>query len=127
MNAALDLLADSSPERGHKPAHTGLRTCVGCRQRDERPELVHLVAIADRDRPSRWQVMVDERGRLPGRGAWLHPRVACVERALARQALGRALRVPAQVDTTPVQEWWAMHDAAASTDAADKEENRKRV
>jgi len=37
-------------------------------------------------------VVVDERRRLPGRGAWLHADQACVDLAVRRRAIGRALR-----------------------------------
>lgn len=37
--------------------------------------------------------------RTGGRGAWLHPAEACLERALKRRAFGRALRAEGvQVD-----------------------------
>ncbi|WP_232211832.1 YlxR family protein [Saccharomonospora halophila] len=37
-------------------------------------------------------VVVDERRRLPGRGAWLHPDRGCLGRAERRRAFPRALR-----------------------------------
>lgn len=43
-------------------------------------------------------VVTDEAAVLPGRGAWLHPRSQCVETALKRRALGRALRRPVEAD-----------------------------
>lgn len=52
------------------------RTCVGCRVHGARDDLIRLVAAPD------GTVAVDLRGRLPGRGAWVHPRAACVERAV---------------------------------------------
>lgn len=127
MNPAVDLPPDGSPPSSRKPLHAGLRTCVGCRARDERSALVHLVAQTAGGPPPRWQVVVDERGGLPGRGAWLHPRAECVERAIARKAFGRALRTPEPVDTTPLQEWWAMQDLETPPGVASQEKNRKRV
>lgn len=47
---------------------------------------------------------------LPGRGAWLHPR--CVETALRRRALPRALRAPG-LSTEGLAE--AIAEAAART------------
>lgn len=61
------------------------RTCVGCRQTAPASTLLRLVA-------SESGVVVDERRRLPGRGAWLHPSAACLEQALKRRAITRALR-----------------------------------
>ncbi|MGB6246231.1 YlxR family protein [Gordonia sp. (in: high G+C Gram-positive bacteria)] len=37
-------------------------------------------------------VTVDRRGRLPGRGAWLHRDQTCLENAVRRKAFGTALR-----------------------------------
>jgi predicted RNA-binding protein YlxR (DUF448 family) len=39
-------------------------------------------------------VEVDARHRLPGRGAWVHPRRTCIETATRRKAWARALRAP---------------------------------
>jgi len=63
-----------------------VRTCLGCRQRAPRSSLVRIVA---RD----GEAVVDAAARLPGRGAWLHPDPGCVENAIRRAAIGRALRV----------------------------------
>lgn len=68
-------------------AHAPLRTCVGCRERGEKAGLVRLVAV-DGD-----AIRVDRSGSTPGRGAYLHPDRACVEAAIARGSLSRALRV----------------------------------
>ncbi len=38
--------------------------------------------------------VVDTAKTLPGRGAWLHPGTACLELALKRRTIGRALRSP---------------------------------
>ena len=46
----------------------------------------------------------DPRRRLPGRGAWLHPRLGCLDVAERRRAFGRALRVPSvSLDSTKVR------------------------
>jgi uncharacterized protein len=62
-----------------------VRTCIGCRERTEKSELLRIVA---RDNG----ISIDHRQILPGRGAYLHPRPACLEQALKRRSLGRALR-----------------------------------
>lgn len=49
----------------------------------------------------------DERGRLPGRGAWLHPRPDCLEQAVQRRAFSRALRITQVVDPAQIREWIA--------------------
>ena len=43
---------------------------------------------------------LDARRRLPGRGAWLHPSPDCLDLALRRRALTRALRVAGPLDTS---------------------------
>ena len=67
--------------------HAPLRTCVGCKQRGEKADLVRLVVV-DGD-----AIRVDRSGSTPGRGAYLHPDRACAEAAITRGSLSRALRV----------------------------------
>lgn len=61
------------------------RTCIGCRQRAAKSDLVRLVWDT-----AAGMVVVDRRQVLPGRGCYLHP--GCGETALRRRAPGRALR-----------------------------------
>ena len=68
-----------------------VRTCLGCRQRDTRSSLVRLV-VRNGD------VVVDAGASLPGRGAWVHPRIDCIESSLKRRAFGRALGFDGAVD-----------------------------
>jgi predicted RNA-binding protein YlxR (DUF448 family) len=42
---------------------------------------------------------------LPGRGAWLHPRRACFEAAVARGAFARALRAPVSIPIDFTETW----------------------
>lgn len=67
-------------ERGHVP----LRTCVGCRQASPAAALVRFATVDGR-------VVCDPQRRAPGRGAWLHPDPACLERAVERRGFDRAL------------------------------------
>jgi uncharacterized protein len=46
---------------------------------------------------------VDAAARAPGRGAWLHRSSACVDKALQRTAIGRALRI-ADLDASGLRE-----------------------
>jgi predicted RNA-binding protein YlxR (DUF448 family) len=59
--------------------------CVGCRGRAAKSDLIRLVA---RDGAA----VVDQQQKQPGRGAYLHPRAACLEQAVKRRTLGHALR-----------------------------------
>jgi len=63
------------------------RTCIGCRKKGPRSELLRLVAGAGGSSA----VVVDERRRMAGRGAWLHPCEQCLALAVKRRAFGRAL------------------------------------
>ena len=65
--------------------HVPMRTCVGCRVRDERAVLVRVVLVDG-------HLQVDDAGSAHGRGAWLHRGDTCVAIAVKRKALGRALR-----------------------------------
>lgn len=49
----------------------------------------------------------DPRGRLPGRGAHLHPTPECLTLAERRSAFPRALRVPGPLDVTALRAWIA--------------------
>lgn len=70
-----------------KVAHKGCRTCVGCRRRADRSQLLRVVAVRVDDV---WNVALSTRGRHTGRGAWLHPDQQCVDKAIQRRALSRA-------------------------------------
>ena len=74
-----------------------VRTCVGCRERAGRATLLRVV-VAD------GALAVDPGRRMPGRGASVHPDLACVDLADKRRAFVRALRVEGPLDVTPVRE-----------------------
>jgi len=67
-----------------------VRTCVACRKEAGKRRLIRLVRLPDGG------VAVDGTGRLPGRGAYLHPDPACIEIARKRGSLDRALRATVQ-------------------------------
>jgi predicted RNA-binding protein YlxR (DUF448 family) len=69
-----------------------VRTCVGCRERAAKEELLRVVAD---DLGAGPEVIPDPKGRAPGRGAHVHPTPECLELALRRRAFTRALRAPA--------------------------------
>ena len=73
------------------PAPGPVRTCIGCRQRAAKSELLRVVAGSDAEgQPA---VCPDPDGRAPGRGAHLHPTTECFDQAVRRRAFTRALRV----------------------------------
>jgi uncharacterized protein len=67
-------------------SHGPTRTCLGCRQRRSKRELVRLVRGAD------GVVVVDPDGIGPGRGAYVCAEPDCVERALKTGRLAHAFR-----------------------------------
>jgi predicted RNA-binding protein YlxR (DUF448 family) len=69
---------------------------VGCRERATASELLRIVVAGD-------HLVLDRHARLPGRGAHLHPTLACLEAAERRKAFPRALRVPGPLDTAAVR------------------------
>ncbi|MFD0541523.1 YlxR family protein [Actinomadura luteofluorescens] len=49
-------------------------------------------------------IVPDPRGRLPGRGAHLHPDPECLALAERRRAFPRAFRLPGPLDAGPLRE-----------------------
>ena len=74
-----------------------VRTCVGCRVRAAKSTLLRVVVTAG-------VLTVDPAGRLPGRGASVHPDPVCVDLAERRRAFPRALRAPGPLDVGLVRE-----------------------
>ncbi|MHB8341079.1 MAG: YlxR family protein [Mycobacteriales bacterium] len=74
------------------------RTCVGCRERAAKSELLRVVTAGG-------EVIPDWRARRPGRGAYLHPRPACLDAAERRRALPRALHESGPLDVAPVRQY----------------------
>jgi predicted RNA-binding protein YlxR (DUF448 family) len=60
-------------------------------------DLLRLVAVEGK-------LVPDPRGRLPGRGASLHPDLACLELAERRRAFPRAFRLAGPLDTSALRE-----------------------
>ena len=74
-----------------------MRTCVGCRGKAAKSELLRVVLVEHGPRRS---VRLDPRGKAPGRGAHLHPTVACLDLAERRRAFPRAFRTEGPLDLT---------------------------
>ena len=65
--------------------HVPQRTCVGCREVLPKRSLIRIVRTPD-------GVQVDPTGKLSGRGAYLHDRRSCWERAM-KGSLAHALKM----------------------------------
>lgn len=94
------------------PAPVGVmgpvRTCVGCRARAAKSELLRVVAGTGPDgRPA---VVPDPTATRPGRGAHLHPTPECFEHAVRRRAFPRALRASEGLDTVLLAEHLSLSD-----------------
>jgi predicted RNA-binding protein YlxR (DUF448 family) len=74
--------------------------------RAAKSELIRVVAAGD-------EIVPDVTFRLPGRGAYLHPSLACLERAQRRKAFPRALRLSAILPTGKVADYLTVSTAGA--------------
>ena len=95
-------LATTMARRSPRPVLSApaIRTCVGCRVREAKSDLLRLVAVGG-------DIVPDPQARLPGRGAYLHPSQECFELAQRRRALPRALRQPAPLGAGPLGDYLA--------------------
>ena len=89
-----------------------VRTCVGCRSRAAKSELLRVVAVEG-------SLVPDPRGRLPGRGAHLHLDGDCLAMAQRRRAFGRALRLDRAPDVAAVATYVAEHARPSIAERAD--------
>ena len=62
------------------------RTCIGCRRRAAKSELVRIVRSPDEG------VRLDPGGHAAGRGAYVCSNIGCLEEAIRRRRVERALR-----------------------------------
>ncbi|MFJ8585542.1 YlxR family protein [Streptomyces sp. NPDC093595] len=74
------------------------RTCVGCRERAAKRDLLRIVLIEGACAP-------DPRGTLPGRGAYVHPASVCLDLAVRRRAFPRAFKVPGPLETAELRRY----------------------
>ncbi|MFE4973765.1 YlxR family protein [Kitasatospora sp. NPDC056651] len=74
------------------------RTCVGCRKRAAKHQLLRVTAVEG-------ECVPDPRGALPGRGAHVHPDSGCLDLAVRRRAFPRAFRLQGALDTERLREF----------------------
>ena len=82
-NFAESIMSETNRKKKYIPG----RTCVGCREKKEKSELLRLVAAED------GKVLPDETGKAAGRGAYLCRCTSCLEKAIRSKALDRALKL----------------------------------
>ncbi|WP_344267302.1 YlxR family protein [Actinomadura napierensis] len=80
------------------------RTCVGCRVCTAKSDLLRLVVIEG-------EIVPDPRGRLPGRGAHLHPDPRCLDLAERRRAFPRAFRLTGPLGASALRDRLAANAA----------------
>ncbi len=68
-----------------RPKHVPQRTCIACREVLPKRSLVRLVRTPE-------GVLVDPTGKQTGRGAYLHDKRSCWDKALKSDLLERALK-----------------------------------
>ena len=71
---------------------------MGCRVRAAKSDLLRIVAVGGACVP-------DQRGTLPGRGAYLHPASVCLDLAVRRRAFSRAFRAAGPLDTAALDQF----------------------
>ena len=70
------------------PKKIPLRQCLGCRDMKPKRELIRVV------RSPQGEISLDFHGKKPGRGAYLCPDPACLNRIRKSRALERAFDLP---------------------------------
>ena len=86
-----------------------IRTCVACRRRRPAGDLVRIRRDGD-------TLAV---GPGPGRGVWVGPAIACLDRAIARKAIARGLRAEVNGDAVArIRDSWPTEPAACPYEGA---------
>ena len=70
-----------------------MRQCLGCREMKPKRELIRAVKSPD------GEVILDFKGKMPGRGAYLCPNGECLKKAIKSKALERAFstQIPTEI------------------------------
>ena len=68
------------------------RTCVGCRRKCNKDELVRVVLCFGKKAGDPAGIALDTEGRMKGRGAYLCRKSECLELAVKKKAFNRAFQ-----------------------------------
>lgn len=63
------------------------RSCIVCRTKKDKNELIRIV------RNQTNEIIIDESGKKPGKGAYICDSIECLEKGIKSNALKRALEV----------------------------------
>lgn len=76
-----------------KPKKIPQRQCLGCREMKNKKDLIRVV------RSPEGEISLDFKGKKPGRGAYVCPNSACLQKARKSRALERAFEtaIPPEV------------------------------
>ena len=76
-----------------KPKKIPQRQCLGCREMKNKKDLIRVV------RSPEGEISLDFKGKKPGRGAYVCPESACLQKARKSRALERAFEtaIPPEV------------------------------
>ena len=69
-----------------------IRTCIGCRIRRSKSELLRIVRTQSKD------IQIDLRANIDGRGAYLCFDVKCAQKAIKHRSIERQLSAPVPTD-----------------------------
>jgi predicted RNA-binding protein YlxR (DUF448 family) len=72
--------------------HVPQRTCVACREKDDKRSLLRLVMVVDE--AGNAGITIDPTGKQNGRGAYLCQKPTCWDKVLNTPVLAKALRAP---------------------------------
>jgi predicted RNA-binding protein YlxR (DUF448 family) len=81
---------------GKPRKHVPLRSCIACRERRPKRDLIRIVRTPD------GTLKLDPKGKRSGRGAYLCRKHQCLEAALQSRRLSQALKCEVTVDEVAV-------------------------
>jgi predicted RNA-binding protein YlxR (DUF448 family) len=79
-------LKSNQKKQSHRQKHVPERSCIACREKKAKKELIRLVRKED-------AVRIDLKGKDTGRGAYLCPRRECWETGLKGNRIEHVLKV----------------------------------
>ena len=72
------------------------RTCIGCKEKKDKKDLIRIVKDKDGN------ITLDRTGRANGRGAYICDNIQCLEKAIKTKALARTFEM--NIDETAYDE-----------------------